>query len=56
MTGVVAVLPPQDHEDLGKGVDPAGVEAACPALNAMHGITLFKQQLRKAAVLPGDSG
>ena len=38
-------------------IDPGGVEAAGPALDAMHGIALFQQQLRQvAAVLAGDAG
>ena len=38
-------------------INPGGVEAARPALDAMHGVALLQQQLRKvAAVLAGDSG
>ena len=37
-------------------IDPGGVEAASPALDAMHGIALLQQQLRQvAAVLAGDA-
>ena len=37
-------------------IDPSGVEAARPALNAMYGIALLQKQLRKvAAVLAGDA-
>ena len=39
-----------------KMIDPSGVEAACPSLDAMHGVALFQQQLRKvAAVLACDA-
>ena len=39
-----------------KVIDPGGVEAAGPALDAMHGIALLQQQLRQvAAVLSGDA-
>ena len=38
-------------------INPGGVEAAGPALNAMHGVALLQQQLRQvAAVLAGDAG
>ena len=40
-----------------KVIDPSGVEAAGPALDAMYGIALLDQQLRQiAAVLAGDAG
>ena len=38
-------------------IDPGGVEAARPALDAMHGVALVQQKLRQvAAVLAGDAG
>ena len=40
-----------------KVIDPVGVEAAGPALDAMHDVALLQQQLRQvAAVLARDAG
>ena len=37
-------------------IDPAGVEAAGPAFDAMHHIALLQQEFRQvAAVLPRDT-
>ena len=33
--------------DLVQVIDPGGVEAACPALNTMHGVAFLQQQLRR---------
>ena len=53
---MVAVPHHLAHEDPDRVIDPGSVEAACPALDAMHCIAFLKQQLRKvAAVLAGDA-